>query len=118
FAVVKIGADGIIIKGSREVEFFYTVNGVRRAYNHWDPIQPNEKFFVPESPEAKLPKYLSEEETGRLIANGTYNADGTVNMATAERLGWAKAWREREEQAKAAAAANATAYSARLAETK
>src|SRR5207253_969606 len=61
FAVVKIGADGIIIKGSREVEFFYTVNGVRRAYNHWDPIQPNEKFFVPESPEAKLPKYLSEE---------------------------------------------------------
>jgi hypothetical protein len=41
-----------------------------------------------------------------------------VNMATAERLGWAKAWREREEQARAAAAANAAADVARLAETK
>jgi hypothetical protein len=91
------------------VEFFYTVNGVRRAYNHWDPIQENEKFFVPESPQAKLPKYLSEEERGRLIANGTYNADGTVNMETAERVGWAKAWKDREEQAKSASAANAAA---------
>ena len=118
FAVVRIGIDGVVVKGSRDVEFFYTVNGVRRAYNHWDPIQENEKFFVPESPEAKLPRYLSDEERGRLIANGTYNADGTVNMETAERLGWAKAWRGREEQAKAAAAASATAGAARLTETK
>ena len=117
-AVVQIGLDGIVVKGSRDVEFFYTVNGVRRAYNHWDPIQENEKFFVPESPEAKLPKYLSEEERGRLISNGTYNEDGTVNLGTAERLGWAKAWNEREEQAKAASAANAAAYAARLPETK
>ena len=104
-AVVRIGLDGIVVKGSRDVEFFYTVNGVRRAYNHWDPIPENQRFFVPESSEAKLPKYLSEEERRRLIANGTYNPDGTVNMETAERLGWAKAWRDREEQAKAAAAA-------------
>ena len=103
-AVVRIGMDGIVVKGSRDVQFFYTVNGVRRAYNHWDPIQENEKFFVPESPEAKLPKYLSEEERGRLIANGTYNPDGTVNMDTAERVGWTKAWRDRENQARAVAA--------------
>jgi hypothetical protein len=96
FAVVRIGIDGILVKASRDVEFFYTVNGVRRAYNHWDPIQENEKFFVPESPEATLPAYLSEEERGRLIANGTYNADGTVNMDTAERLGWTKMWAERQ----------------------
>jgi hypothetical protein len=106
-AVVRIGLDGIVVRASHDVEFFYLVNGVRRAYNHWDPIQENEKFFVPESPGARLPKYLSEEERGRLIANGTYNADGTVNMETAERVGWAKAWRDREKQAKAAAAANA-----------
>jgi hypothetical protein len=118
FAVVRIGLDGIVVKGSRDVEFFYLVNGVRRAYNHWDPIQENQTFFVPESPQAKLPKYLSEEETGRLIANGTYNADGTVNMETAERLGWAKAWRDREEQAKAAAAAKAAAHRAALTERK
>lgn len=107
FAVIRIGSEGIVVKGSRDVEFFYTINGVRRAYNHLDPIQPNEKFFVPESPDAKLPKYLSNEEKGRLIANGTYNADGTVNMETAERLGWTKAWREREERAKAAPARTA-----------
>jgi hypothetical protein len=109
-AVLRIGLDGIVVRGSRDVEFFYLVNGVRRAYNHWDPIQENEKFFVPESPEARLPKYLSEEERGRLIANGTYNADGTVNMTTAERVGWTKAWRDREQQAKAAAAANAATH--------
>ncbi len=102
-AVMRIGLDGIVVKGSRDVEFFYLVNGIRRAYNHWDPIQPNEKFFVPESPDAKLPKYLSEEERGRLIANGTYNVDGTVNKQTAERLGWAKAWADRQAATEAGA---------------
>ena len=43
----------------------------------------------------------------RLIANGTYNADGTVNMETAERAGWAQAWREQEEKMKAESEANA-----------
>jgi hypothetical protein len=109
FAVMRIGLDGIVVKGSRDVEFFYLVNGVRRAYNHWNPIQENEKFFVPESPDAKLPRYLSEEERGRLISNGTYNADGTVNMETAERLGWAKAWKDREEGAPPANAATSAA---------
>jgi hypothetical protein len=112
-AVVRIGLDGIVVKASRDVEFFYTVNGVRRAYKDWDPVQPNEKFFVPESPNSKLPKYLSEDEQGRLIANGTYNPDGTVNLETAERLGWAKAWRDREEQAKADAAAYRASREAR-----
>ena len=102
-AVARIGLDQIVVKGSRDVEFFYMVNGVRRAYNRRDPIQENENFFVPESSTAKLPKYLSEEERGRLIANGTYNPDGAVNMETAERWGWAKVWRDREERTKEAA---------------
>ena len=33
------------------------------------------------------------------MGNRTYNADGTVNMATAERMGWAKEWRDRETEA-------------------
>ena len=74
--------------------------------------------MIPESPEAKLPKPLSEEERSRLIANGTYNEDGSVNMETAERVGWAKAWKEREEKARAAAAAAAATYAATLTETK
>jgi len=71
--------------------------------NYWIPVQDNEKFFVPESASARLPGYLSEEERGRLIRNGTYNADGTVNMETAERVGWVKAWAERQAQKEAAA---------------
>jgi hypothetical protein len=30
-----------------------------------------------------------------LISNGTYNADGTVNVETARRLGWDRMWEER-----------------------
>jgi hypothetical protein len=51
-----------------------------------------------------MPAYLTEEAKRRLIANGTYNADGTVNIETAERVGWTRLWREREEQAGTAAA--------------
>ncbi len=46
--------------------------------------------------------FLTPEARRRLIANGTYNADGTVNMNTAERLGWAKAWRENGVKTRAA----------------
>ena len=49
-----------------------------------------------------MPLYLTEEARRRLIANGTYNADGTVNMATAERLGWTKMWADREAAAQEA----------------
>jgi len=47
---------------------------------------------------------IAPEQRRRLIATGIYNEDGTVNRETAERLGWAKAWKDREEQAKADAA--------------
>jgi hypothetical protein len=50
-----------------------------------------------------MPGYLTEEAKKRLIANGTYNADGTVNMGTAERVGWTKIWAEREALTQAAA---------------
>lgn len=103
-AVVRIGLDGILVKGSRDVEFFYLVNGVRRAYNNWDPIQENEKFFVPRSADEKLPKYLSEDERNRLISNGTYNADGTVNLDTARRLGWARIWDDKARTSRAVVA--------------
>jgi hypothetical protein len=35
-----------------------------------------------------------EEVRRRLISNVTYNADGSINMETAERLGWTKIWAE------------------------
>jgi len=69
------------------------------------------------SADARMPEGLSLEEKRRLIANGTYNPDGTVNMATAERVGWTRTWQEWEEREKAAAA-NAVTHAARLAEMK
>jgi hypothetical protein len=112
-AVLQIDLNRIVVKATRDVEFFYTVNGVRRAYPTWNPIQENRKEFVPEGPDAKLPIYLSANETQRLIDNGTYNADGTVNMSTAERAGWVKAWADREAEAQAAAREAQKAASAR-----
>ncbi len=84
------------MKASRNVEFFYTVNGVRRTHRDLKPIGPGAEF-MPRSADARIPAYLTEGQKELLVSNGTYNADGTVNMQTAERLGWAKVWRDREQ---------------------
>jgi len=94
-AVLRIDVDGILVKASRNVEFFFTVNGVRRTQKDLKPIVPGDEF-MPRSADARMPGYLTEGQKALLISNGTYNADGTVNRETAERLGWAKAWKERE----------------------
>ncbi|MEO8348428.1 MAG: hypothetical protein ABI610_05905, partial [Acidobacteriota bacterium] len=104
YAVVRVGLDEIVVKSSRNVEFFYAVNGVRRAYRDWNPIVSADDFFMPESADGKLPAYFGPEERRRLISNGTYSADGTVNMETAERVGWTRIWAERSEKEEAALA--------------
>lgn len=93
-AVVRIDLDEIVVKGSRNVEFYYTVNGVRRAFRDLD-VTPL-SHFVPESAESRLPATLPEELRRRLLSNGLFNADGTVNMETAERFGLTRAWAEDE----------------------
>jgi hypothetical protein len=104
----------IIVRSSKDVTFHYLVQGVRRNYKDFEVVAKS-PFFQPRSPDDQMVASLSDGEKARLIANGTYNADGTVNMQTAERLGWTKAWREREG---AAASANATTHAARSAKTK
>jgi hypothetical protein len=104
YAVVRVGLDEIVVKSSRNVEFFYSVNGVRHAYRDWNPIVTSQDFFMPESADEKLPAYFNPEERRRLVANGTYNADGTVNIETAERVGWTRIWEERREKQEAAVA--------------
>jgi hypothetical protein len=91
-AVVRIDLDEILVKASRNVEFFYTVNGVRKAYKDVRTVVVNDFVFVPERPDEGIPLWLSEDARSRLIRNGTYNADGTVNLETAHRLGWDKTW--------------------------
>jgi hypothetical protein len=92
YAVMRIDLNEIVVKASRNVEFFYTVNGVRKGYESFEPTAER-TFFVPRSPSATMPSSLSAEAKRKLIANGTYNADGTVNMKTAQRLGWTEKWK-------------------------
>jgi hypothetical protein len=88
----------IVVRASRDVEFDYLVQGVRRAFKNFQPLARGQEF-MPLTADARMPASLTEEAKRRLIANGTYNADGTVNMETAERIGWTRLWKEREEQA-------------------
>ena len=93
----------IIVRTSRDVTFHYLVQGVRRAYKDLEVVTRN-FLFVPRFADERMPEAYSPVERQRLIANGTYNADGTVNLETAERVGWTRLWKEREEQAGTAAA--------------
>ncbi len=102
-AVVTEDLNQIVVKSSRDVRFHYMVNGVRKAFKDHQAIGDGTEF-MPRSASDRMPAYLTDEASRRLIANGTYNADGTVNLATAERLGWTKIWADREAEARAAAA--------------
>jgi len=97
-AVVEISLGRIVVKASENVEFFYTVNGVRRGFKDFEVIVKADREFTPSSPDAKMPTSLSAVQKQRLIANGIYNADGTVNMLTARRLGWDREWERKQQE--------------------
>jgi hypothetical protein len=88
-ACISKSLDRIVIRGSADVDFDYLVSGVRRAFSEFTPIHAN-ATFVPSSLNAAsdLISALPAESVRRLISNGTLNADGTVNVQTAHRLGW------------------------------
>jgi hypothetical protein len=117
YAVTQVGLDEIVVTGTKDVEFFYTVNGIRQTFKDWEVISQSGEY-MPRSAGSRIPAGFSAEQKRRLIANGTYNADGTVNMETAERVGWTRTWKEREERDKAAAEANAAAHAATSARSK
>lgn len=97
-SVVKFDLNEIVVQSSRNVEFFYSVQGVRRAFRNFSPIGEGREF-LPQSADARIPEGLPEESRRRLIANGTYKPDGTVNMETARRLGWDRIWDGRQRPA-------------------
>jgi hypothetical protein len=107
-AVISRDLNQIVVASSRDVTFDYIVHGVRRAYRDWQVVADSVDVR-PTSPDQKLPSYLSEEAKRRLVANGTYNADGTVNLTTAERMGWAQVWRDQAAATAAAATAGVSA---------
>jgi hypothetical protein len=94
--------NSIVINSSKDIPVHYLVQGVRRAFRDFQPVNTGFEF-MPASPDAKMPASLTEEARRRLVSNGTYNADGTVNMGTAEKAGFAKIWSDREAQARARA---------------
>lgn len=100
--------DQIVVHSSTEVTFHYLVQGVRRAFRNFTPVGKGSEF-MPRSADARMPGYLTEEARRCLIAHGTYHEDGTVNMATAERVGWTKVSEERRADVEAAAAKRAAA---------
>ena len=87
-AVVDRNLDQITVRSDRDVAFDYEVKGVRRAFADYNPIQDNGGEFAPSSPEGTIPASLPPEIKGRLIANGTYHPDGSLNLELAQKLGW------------------------------
>jgi hypothetical protein len=88
-ACISKSLDRIEMRASADVDFDYIVSGVRKAFADFAPIHDNISF-VPRSAAgaANLAATLPPESVRRLIANGTLNADLTVNAQTAHRLGW------------------------------
>jgi hypothetical protein len=98
FGVVKMDLDTIVVQGSRDLEFSYLVQGVRASFKEMQPVI-RDGTFVPQYPEAKMPPGLAERQKRVLIENGTYKADGTINLETARRLGWDRMWEKRSSPA-------------------
>jgi hypothetical protein len=96
FGVIKLDLDEIVVQGSRNLEFSYLVQGVRKAYEDFEPIQNAGTRYTRRGAAARLSEDVRPEIRNRLIANGTYNPDGTVNMETARRLGWDRIWQARQ----------------------
>lgn len=76
----------IVVRSSRDVKFHYQVNGVRKAYENFEPVVERQEFMPYSASAASLDSYPAEIRQ-RLIANGTYNPDGSINLDTARRLG-------------------------------
>ena len=96
--VLKMDLNEIVAQSSRNVEFSYLVQGVRRAFRDHQPIEDAGIRYVRRGTESRIGGGLPPELRRRLIENGTFNPDGTVNMETARRLGWDRIWAEREER--------------------
>jgi hypothetical protein len=105
-AVISQDLSRIVVRSSKDVAFHYLVQGIRPAHHDFRPVIDGGEY-APQSAKDKMKGSWPAWTKQRLVENGTYNADGTVNMETAERVGWTKMWAEREERARAAAAKSA-----------
>ena len=93
-AVIAEGPEGIVVQASRNVKIHYVVYAEREAVRNSDPVIENVHFRP--DPERDSLAHLPDTFRQLMIQNGTLNADGSVNMETARRLGWDKEWEKRE----------------------
>ena len=77
----------IIVRGDRDVEFDYFVNGLRLGFGDRTPVVENEYFIPRHRDEPFLPQ-LPESVRQLMVDSGILNPDYTPNEATAARLGW------------------------------
>jgi hypothetical protein len=99
-AVISRSLEGIVVRGSKDVEFDYMVNGVRVTVPRLEPIEEN-RFFVPRNAhDPALTRPLDPEVRSRLVRSGILNPDGTISLETAHRLGWddQERWKRAEKQ--------------------
>jgi hypothetical protein len=89
--VVSESLDRIVVKASSDVRFHYQVNGIRHSYAGFNPVSTSSEF-APSGAGDKMPAYLTDAEKRALVSNGTYKADGSVNLETAKAQGWDRAW--------------------------
>jgi hypothetical protein len=94
--VMKADLNEIVVQSSRNLEFYYLVNGIRRTHKHLTSPIGDGIEYMPRRASSKMPEYLTEGQKQLLIQNGTYKADGSVNMETAQKNGWDRIWAERE----------------------
>ena len=105
--VVSEDLNQIVVRSSRDVKFHYLIQGVRVGYKDYNAVQDvlAQPVFLPLGPDVPMQSAWPDWIKQRLIANGTYNPDGTLNTQTAERIGLAQMWREADEYAKSHAEA-------------
>jgi hypothetical protein len=101
--VVSEDLNVIVVRSSRDVKFHYLVQGIHAPHKDLKSIHDME-IYMPDGPDSRMPEAFPALVKQWLIANGTYNPDGSVNMQTAERVGWAQRWRDTEEAVRAQAA--------------
>jgi hypothetical protein len=90
-AAIRVNLDRVTVQCSRNIEFYYLVQGIRRAYKGFEPVQVGNEFMPPSS---NMELAYSDEVKRALISNGILREDGKLNMETARNLGWDKIWAE------------------------
>jgi len=88
---IKVGE---LANGTGTYEFDYFITAKRAGFEAFEPVQANTHFTADGKRKEEFERtYSRDEMTMRvmralLISNGILNADGTLNMDTAKKLGW------------------------------